>query len=182
MNEYSVRIQKIQKTSKIASNIVKFAKIFLIVMSVLIIGCGLGFIGTKNYLDQEIEKALGEGELTVDELYVNAGGFLDQALDLSMEDSIASAIGVRLIVGGIILICLSAIMHFLGKVLKDIRESYSPFRPEIIKSLKVVFVLTTLFALHSSLLMGAVIGLFMWCILQIFEYGCELQKQSDETL
>ena len=182
MNVSNVKIQKILKASKTAGSIVKFAKIFLIVMSVVTIVCGCGFIGTKNYLDQRLAQALAEGEVTADELFVNVGGFLEGALNLAKVDSVSLTLGVYMIVMGIVLIGFSIIMHFLAKVFTDIRESYSPFRPEIVKSLKVVFVLTTLFALRSSLLMGVIIGFSMWCVLHIFEYGCELQRQSDETL
>ena len=175
MNVSNVKIQKIQKASKTAGSIVKFAKIFFIVMSVVTIVCGCGFIGTKNYLDQRLAQALAEGEVTADELFVNVGGFLEGALNLAKVDSVSLTLGVYMI-------GFSIIMHFLAKVFTDIRESYSPFRPEIVKSLKVVFVLTTLFALRSSLLMGVIIGFSMWCVLHIFEYGCELQRQSDETL
>ena len=176
MNVSNVKIQKIQKASKTAGSIVKFAKIFFIVMSVVTIVCG------KNYLDQRLAQALAEGEVTADELFVNVGGFLEGALNLAKVDSVSLTLGVYMIVMGIVLIGFSIIMHFLAKVFTDIRESYSPFRPEIVKSLKVVFVLTTLFALRSSLLMGVIIGFSMWCVLHIFEYGCELQRQSDETL
>lgn len=180
--ERNVKIQKIQKTSKVAGGIVRFAKIFGIAMSVVTVGCGCGFIGARDYLDRSLAQALSRGELTADELYVSAGSFLEGALNLTKVDSVSVTLGVHMIVMGIVLIGFSVIMHFLGKAFAKIRESYSPFRPEIIKSLKVVFVMTTLFALDSSLLMGIIIGFSMWCVLQIFEYGCELQRQSDETL
>lgn len=182
MNESNVKIQKIQKTSRIAGGIAKFAKIFFIVMSVVMLGGGCGFIGARDYLDKALGQALMEGELTADELYVSAGGLLDGAVNLAKVDSVSVTLGVYLIVMGFVLIGFSIIMHFLGKAFKEIRESYSPFRPEVIKCLKVVSVLTTLFALDNSLLIGAIIGVSMWCVLQIFEYGCELQRQSDETL
>lgn len=182
MSESNVKIQKIQKTSKTALILVKVAKVFCIAMSVVAIGCGCGFIGAKDYLDHELAKAIGTGELAAEDLYINAGGFLDGALNLTKVDSVAVTLGVYLFVLGIILICFSIVLHFMGKVFKDIMESYSPFRPEIVRSLKVVFVLITILVLRSSLLIGAIVGFSLWCVFQIFEYGCELQRQSDETL
>lgn len=182
MSESNVKIQKIQKTSKNAWILVRIAKVFCIVMSVIAIGCGCGFIGAKNYLDQELATAIVTGELSTEDLYINAGGFLDRALNLAKVDSVALTLGVYLIVLGIILVCFAIVLHFMGKVFKNIMESYSPFRPEIVKSLKVVFVLITVLALRSSLLIGAIIGFSLWCVFHIFEYGCELQRQSDETL
>ncbi|MBD5473405.1 MAG: hypothetical protein HDR20_11115 [Lachnospiraceae bacterium] len=182
MSESNVKIKKIQKTSKTALILVRCAKALCIAVSVIALGCGFGFIGAQNYLDQELAKAIGTGELSVEDFYINDGGFLDGALNLTKVDSIAVTLGVYLTVLGIILICFSIVLHFMGKVFKDIMESYSPFRSEIIKSLKVVFVLITVLVLRSSLLIGAIVGFSLWCVFQIFEYGCELQKQSDETL
>lgn len=182
MNENNLKIQKIKKSSKVALILARVAKIFCIVMSVLIIGCGFGFMCAKNFLDQSIERALGEGTLTAEELYVNGSGFLDTALNLGKVDSVAVTLGAYLILMGAILICLAIIFHFMVKIFKGIMESYSPFRPVIVKNMKVVFVLITLLTLRSSLLIGVVMGFSLWCILQIFEYGCELQRQSGETL
>lgn len=182
MSENNLKIQKIKKSSHTALILARIAKIFSIVMSVAAIGCGCGLIGLNGYLDQEIERALGEGTLTAEELYINAGGLLDTALNLSKVDSISVTLGVYLCVIGIMLICFAIVFHFMAKVFREIGESYSPFRPEIVKNMKVVFVLVTVLVLRSSLLIGVIICFSLWCILQIFEYGCELQRQSDETL
>ena len=55
-------------------------------------------------------------------------------------------------------------------------------KPKTVKELKVVFVLIAIFSLKSSLLAGLLVSLALWCVIQIFEYGCELQRESDETL
>lgn len=182
MSESNVKIQKIQKASKTALILVKIAKVLCIVASVITIGCGIGFIGAHNYLDQEFAKAIESGELEADDVYINAGGFLDGALNLEKVDSVAMTLGGYLMALGGILICFSIVLHFVGRVFKDIMESYSPFRPEIVKSLKVVFVLIIVLTLQSSLLIGAIVGFSLWCVFWIFEYGCELQRQADETL
>ena len=182
MRENNAKIQKIQKSSNVAFILVKIMKIFCITMSVISIVCWCGVIGAKGYLDQVLAEAVETGEVAAEELYVNTGRFLDQALDLAHVESVSLTLGVYMIVTGIVLICFSIVSHFMGKVFKDIKESYSPFRPEIVKSLKVVFVLITMLSLRSSLLIGAVVGFSLWCVFQIFEYGCELQRQSDETL
>lgn len=182
MSESNVKIEKIKKSSNAALILVRILKVFCIVMAVVTIGCGCAFIGAKDYIDQEFTRALQTGELEADDIFINAGGFLDSALNTAKVESIAVTLAVYLIVMGIFLICLAVISHFMGKIFKDIKESYSPFRPEIVRNFKVVFVLVTVLTLRSSLLIGAVIGFSLWCVFQIFEYGCELQRQSDETL
>lgn len=111
-------------------------------------------------------------------------GFLEETMLKSLleQDNFAMVIGLELLVAGAMLICFVVVVHFVGKVFKEMKESYSPFQPSIIKSLKVVFVLVTLLALSSSLATGLIVGLALWCVIHIFEYGCELQRQSDETL
>lgn len=182
MSESKEKIQKIQKSSNAALVLVRIAKIFFIAMSVATIGCGIGFIGARNYLDQELARAMQAGELKPDEMYVNAGGFLEGALNLARVDSVAVTLGAYLIAMGVILIIFAIVAHFMMKVFKDIKESYSPFRPEIVSNLKVVFIIITILTLNSSLLIGAIVGFSLWCVFRIFEYGCELQRQSDETL
>lgn len=183
MSESNVKIEKIQKSSNVALILVRITKIFCIVMSVIAIVCGCLMIGMKSYLDQEFDKAIETGAFTEEDLRIQFdGGFLEGILELEKVESIALTVGVYVIVAGIMLICFAVVMHFVGKVFQNIKESYSPFRPEIVKNLKVAFVLITVLVLQNSLLIGAVVGFSLWCVLQIFEYGCELQRQSDETL
>ena len=81
-----------------------------------------------------------------------------------------------------VLVCFTVVLHFVGKVFKTFQESYSPFQPKVIRNLRITFILLTLYTLSTSLGIGLIVGLASWCVLNIFEYGCELQKQSDETL
>lgn len=183
MSESNLKIQKMKKSSGTAQILAKIIKILCIAVSVIAIGCGCWFIGARSYFDQEFAKAAAVGAFTEEEFRMQfSGSFLEEVLDLVKIDSTAVSLGISLIVLGILLICFSVMMHFIGKVFWEIKESYSPFQPEIVKNLKVVFVLITLFTLESSLLLGALVGFSLWCVLQIFEYGCELQRQSDETL
>ncbi len=183
MSESNVKIEKIQKSSNVALILVRITKILCIVLSVIAIVCGCVIIGMKSYIDQEFDKAAEEGAYAKEELEVLLdGGFLENIFVPENMESIAMTLGVYVIVAGIMLICFAVVMHFVGKVFRNIKESYSPFRPEIVKNLKVAFVLITVLVLQSSLLIGAVVGFSLWCVCQIVEYGCELQKQADETL
>ena len=80
------------------------------------------------------------------------------------------------------LILFVVTLHFVAKTFKEIRESDSPFRPAILKNLSLPFILITLMSASSGLFFGAVVGIVLWCVYCILDYGCELQKQSDETL
>lgn len=177
MRESDLKIEKIQKSSNVAAILTKVVKIICIVMAVLTMVSGCILIGAQDYINREMEAAVESGVMSADE--IAAYGIVMFFVE---NGDFAETVGADMIVVGAMMICMAVIMHFVGKVFRDIKESYSPFRPEIVKSLKVAFVLITLLCLESSLLIGAVIGFSLWCVIHIFEYGCELQKQSDETL
>lgn len=182
MSESNVKIQKIQKNSNVALCLITVTKILLIACAVISFSAGCWCIGAKDYVDREWAKA---GVITKEELSMAIqidGGLLSGMIDLKSVDSVAVTVGVTLLIAAVIMICFTVVLHFVAKVFKVLKESDSPFRPEIVKSLKIAFVLTALLVLQSSLLIGAIVALSLWCIFLIFEYGCELQQQSDETL
>ncbi|MCI8935512.1 MAG: hypothetical protein HFI44_01440 [Lachnospiraceae bacterium] len=178
MKEERVIIEKIQKTCKAGAAVTSIVKIFCAVMSVIAILAGI-FIACSTRINELMEQLIASGELRTQDLEALESALLGYMLE---EGNFALVIGVELIAMGIMLICTAVIVHFLGKVFKEMRESYSPFNLSVIKNLKVVFVLVTLLTLSNSLAIALIVGIAFWCVLQIFEYGCELQRQSDETL
>ena len=180
MKEEKTIIEKIQKTCRIGCVETNIFKIFGIVMSAVMILMGIVFVGENERINLVLKEAIG-----VETHMLDGGlGLLEEKVLKSLleEDNFAMVIGLELIVAGVILICSAIMMHFVGKIFKEMRESYSPFQLSIVKNLKVVFVLVTLLALSSSLATGLIVGIALWCVIHIFEYGCELQRQSDETL
>ncbi len=101
---------------------------------------------------------------------------------LAGEGRIIDACIVFLIFGVQFLLMLTVIMHFIARIFNKIYNDYSPFLPEIVKDLKVVSVLFTLLILQGSIGFGIIAGFIFWGIIQLYEYGCELQNQVDETL
>lgn len=175
-------MDKIRKSSNVALIIARVSKILCIAMATLSFVLGILFVGFLNsYLNQEFAKAAQAGvpmpELDNMGMLLGVGNRL-----ISQSDNYGMALGGYLIIAGVYLAVLAFLMHFIGKVFKDIKEGYSPFQQSIITNLKIVFVSITLLSLNNSLLFGALIGFSLWCAFCIFEYGCELQKQSDETL
>lgn len=183
MREENVKIEKIQKSSKIALTITIVAKIFAIAIAVIACLSGILLIGAKDIIkdiiNEEIENGVESGVLLQEELMTGIEGEIGRQL---IQDGYSDEIAVDLIEVGAMMICMAVMMHFIGKVFKEMKESYSPFTTNVVKNLKVSFVLITILSMWSSLLIGAVIGFSLWCALHVFEYGCILQKQSDETL
>lgn len=180
MREENVKIEKIQKSSKIALTITIVAKIFAIAIAVIACLSGILLIGAKDIINEEIEKGVENGVLLQEQLMTGIEGEIGRKL--IQDGYFAETAGAYVIAVGAMMICMAVVMHFIGKVFKEMKESYSPFTTNVVKNLKVSFVLITILSLRSSLLIGAVIGFSLWCVLHAFEYGCILQKQSDETL
>ncbi len=173
-------IEKIQKTSKKVLLVTNIAKIFCIVMGVLIILAGIICLATANQINEQMANEISNGTVGISEVF--GGMSAEMARDILENGYTAYVFVAYIATGGFILFGLAAIFHLIGKVFKDLRESYSPFVPSIIKDLKIVFIIITVISVLNSLLIGLITGLALWCVLHIFEYGCELQKLSDETL
>lgn len=104
------------------------------------------------------------------------------AAKLADEGRFIDACIVFLIFGVLFSLMLTVIMHLIARIFNKIYNDYSPFLPEIVKDLKVVSILSTLLILQGSIGFGIIAGFLFWGIIQLYEYGCELQTQADETL
>ncbi|MCH5260273.1 MAG: hypothetical protein J1F18_10995 [Lachnospiraceae bacterium] len=174
-------MDKIRKSSNVALIIARICKIFCIGMAILAFITGVLLVGLNDRINEELSKALQAGESLpeLDDMGMLLG--VGNRL-ISRSDDFGITLGVYVITVGVFLAILSVLMHYISKVFKEIKEGYSPFQLSIVKNMKVAFVIITVLSLNSSLLIGALIGFSLWCAFCIFEYGCELQKQSDETL
>lgn len=177
----NTKIEKIQKSSNAALIVTKIIRVIAIIMAVITFVAGILFVAFRNFLNAEFAKAIGAGALDLEaELRISGlGDLITQHIGLH---DLAVSLGINMLVAGITMIVLAVLMYFVGKVFKDIKEGYSPFQPAILKNMKISFVIITLLSLDSSILIGILIGFSLWCVVCVFEYGCELQRQSDETL
>lgn len=178
MNEGTQKIERIKKTSKAVMIVSKISMIFCLVLDCLLFLIGVILIGFKNTLNELLIEGINSGAMDISE--VPFSSFFGPAVFESGEFTEALFGYLMSMLGG--LVFLTIILYFVRKVFKEFRESYSPFTGRIVKNLRITFILITLISLRNSLLVGLVFGLALWCVLEVFEYGCELQKQSDETL
>jgi len=173
-------IEKIQKTSKRVLLITNIAKIFCIVMGIIIILAGVICLATTKQINEQVVQEVNSGAVVISDVF---DGMSDEMTRDILDKGYTAYVFVAYVVtAGLILFGLAAIFHFIGKIFKDLKESYSPFVPGVVKDLKIAFVIITVISVLNSLLIGLITGLALWCVLHIFEYGCELQKLSDETL
>lgn len=172
---------KIQKSSNAALIIARISKILFIAVASLVFVMGILFVSFLNDYFNEAISAWGENvSVSVSN---NMGMFLGIGNRLVQQsNNNAVILGVYMITTGVYLTILAVLMHYISKVFRDIREGYSPFQQSIVKNMRIVFIIITMISINSSLLIGALIGFSLWCVVYIFQYGCELQRESDETL
>lgn len=179
----NTKIEKIRKSSNAALIVTKIIRVFAVVIAVITFLAGIFFIVFRTFFNAEFARAIEEGTLALDwETEIDITGLVSLLTQNLGMDDMAVLLGVDMFVVGVTMVVLAVLMHFVGKVFKDIKEGYSPFQPSILKNMKVAFVIITLLSIGNSLLIGALIGFSLWCVVCVFEYGCELQRQSDETL
>ena len=183
MSESNTKIEKIKKSSKAAYVVTNISKVFLIVCSILTILAGMLVIGLGGILNASLGRAIEDGAMQESGLASLESIFeRDLGRRLMEEGNYALAIGIYVIIFGITMLLLALVLHFVSRIFKDFMESYSPFRPGILKNMKITLALIVFYTAQSGLGMALVVAMASWCVMNIFEYGCELQRQSDETL
>lgn len=182
MSEQNKKLENIKKSSKVAMILARIAKICCIVGAVACIVSGIGMIAFHDTINEQLLRAEAEGKLDLNELTTEF--YVGGMYEVSSDDlnRFGQTFGAYLLLDSIIIILFAVLLHFVSRVFKEIKESDSPFRKSILKDMIVVFVLITLLALQSSVLTGVMVGFALWCVYSVFEYGCELQQMTDETL
>ena len=183
MNGENDKLNKIKKSSNTALILTRITKIFCIAMAIVCVITGGVMLAFHDWLNEELAKAELSGDFSREELMQTMHNNFGISFDWLIErNSVGEALGIYIIVAGIEIIILAVIMHFVGKIFTELRDEDSPFRKTVSRNMRIPFVLITLVILRNSLLIGAVTGLALYCVYEVFEYGAELQRLSDETL
>lgn len=178
MSESNVKLEKIKKSSKSVLVAINVIRIICMACAITALVAGIGIWMMQDTVNESFRVT----EFSEETLLSFAEMGITADLLTGQSQNVAIVLGTYIFTMGVILFVMTVILHFVGKVFKEFCESYSPFTSRIIRNLRITLVLLTVFVLKSSLGIGIVMALASWCILCIFEYGCELQKESDETL
>lgn len=98
------------------------------------------------------------------------------------------------------IIVLTIIIYFVYLIFRGIEKTYTPFHEKNTSRIKIIAGMTIILSIIGSFsdavvdyytigqltwklnIEGIVIGIIIYFIALVFHYGCELQKESDETL
>jgi len=129
-----------------------------------------------------------------DLLVLNGNVILHSPLTRSNISDIGTVQLITIVIVGIIAMALMAkLFRQAENIFKDISLDSSPFEMKHVKRIKHIAILyliismlnfeTSAASIMISLNFVGIVGALMfWCIALIFEYGCALQKESDETI
>lgn len=166
-------LENIKKTSKIIERIGKVFQIMFGIMAGLLLLSAVILLLLRGTLNEMI----AESQTSFDFRYMG-----QWAPKLAGEGKITEAFIAFAISGVLFSTIVTVIMHFIVRIFKRFCNDYSPFLPDIVKDLKIVSILITLLILRNSIGLGIIAGFIFLGIIQLYEYGCELQNQVDETL
>ncbi len=182
MNE---KLETIQKRSRIGAKVLSVLQTLVIVGAVLCLVGGCILIGLKDEINPEIRERVESGQISVYEIRTQEG-FLAATFDFDERiaaGDYATAFAADCFFGAVMCIFVCIVLFQLGIIFKSLSSEGTPFSENVMKRLKISFIVVTVAALFASGLgLALVVGLFLWCIYAIFEYGILLQTQVDETL
>lgn len=185
MSESSSKITN--EIQKLSGKIRKIAQVCIILSIVGVVGAMIGGVTLSilchsNVLNTFMEQHPEAVEHIQLQQYQSFFTFNQKLSAYTDYRSALQQAAVQCFVGGVMLILIIVMLVYLKKVFSKIAESETPFTKAILGDLKIMFVIIAILCLENSILLGIIIGFVLLCLYKIFEYGCMLQKESDETL
>ena len=162
------KLAQLKSTSKVFAVIAKVLEIVCYVGAGI---CGAGIIATAT-------EAFSLGFKFVE---VGPEDKIFSMLSENMETKTALIIFMALLI--VFLLLAAFLIRKVGSLFRNINENYSPFVPENVKLIKVIAIIFAVITFIEVGIFPAVFtGFLIWSIALLFDYGCELQNESDEIL
>ncbi len=168
------KIGRIKKAADITAKGLRLLEIFAVIAICFIVFSGIASIAVKGQPVNVIRVSnfvignVSDKNSTIGKILDIRTPGLAAALDCFITAALA----------GLVL----AILVILRKIFLDVKNSDTPYRPEILRRIKITGILVTVFGVLCAPMIGFLGMLLAWCIYCIFDYGIELQKNEDETL
>lgn len=182
MENQEIILQKIKKNSKATSVVISIAMIICIVAATLTSVSSVVILTNMSAFEKNFEDIDMDLHLTPAPTMESSVPAIQEYFDTHYYPITYSVLG-QLLVGTVTLIVAIIVLAIFKKIFKIISDNDTPFTPEILKYFRFSFIALAIVVVFSTgVLPGAIAGLLLYCIYNIFSYGCELQKLSDETL
>lgn len=183
MNQEMSKLENVRKSCKTALTVIRILSILIMVAMVVCFVCAIAFFAAAPTIDAMMAQNPDVAAGFSSNFSVMGLNMTYRFDDLFNKGMYAYPIGVTTLIGGLTTLFVLIVFKFVGKILKSILETESPFSDVVLKRLKSSFILiTVLIGVGNGLGVAAFLGMFLWCIYTIFQYGAQLQNQADETL
>ena len=187
MNEQKMKLDKVKKSCRTTRKVVNVFKVLFIVCAVV---CFLGAAlcgGFRKQIDRGIQTSIekGYGTFETDDLEIHTGIIsMNRDFDDFIENgNYALVCIIYCIFGGVLLTILTVIFSIIANIFKDIENSESPFTPSVLSKIRKMFIaLVIIMGLSVGIGLAVMLGLILWCVYCIMDYGAALQIEVDETL
>ena len=135
----------------------------------------------ERALEDSIQDELGiNGKVNLEGVF--EGEYGENAVDL-LNSFVKIGLFLGLLFAAVMCGIAAVIWWLIEGIFKEIKESESPFTESILKKLRIVFIVVSIFAfLMSGFWAGAITALLCWAVYCIIDYGYALQSEVDETL
>ncbi len=182
MSTQEIKLAKVKKSCKAAKIITRIMTIIAAIATVLCLaGCAI-----VSVMGDKINEAimLGQGSFSVTNPEIN--GLLSFSINLEsmvQAGEYAKATIIVCVFGALVCLCLTIISAIINRTFVKLERCETPFAAEVMKSLKAMFiVLTAAVVVCVGLGDGLIIGVCLWCVYTIMDYGCALQEEVDDTV
>ena len=168
MDTKQAQLDKIRKTAKPIAIIAKILEVFAWIAA---IGMGVGTI-----------LLVAQGS-SVDyaEFVSETTHFPGVVIDASGAPTAANIIAIGAIMVAFFVLAI-ILMRFVRKTFKLLAGGESPFSAEVLKKFKAMAIVLFIIVLLNDIITGIVVGLALWTLYSVFQYGASLQTEVDETL
>lgn len=182
MSVQDIKLAQVRKSCKAAKIVSRIMMIIGIAGTILcLIGIGaLLIFGSK--LDQAVQAGQGFFSVTNPEIH----GLLILKIDLEklvLAGEYAAACRIACTFGAIITFGTAIIFAIITRIFVMIEQNETPFVDAVMKAIKTAFiVITIVLTILEGVGPGVMIGVCLWSIYTILDYGCCLQTEVDDTI
>ena len=174
MDRKSILLEQIRKSSKVIKW-VYLITVILLAAILIILTCMLFDIGSIGLMESFVS-AFWE-KMTQD---YQSMGFLTRLMYLNLSERMFRTVFIVRMMAELVLY-VYMIVRVYG-VFRDVAATGKPFDAGNARSIKTIVWIQIIIALLDRPVRGLVTGLIMWCLYRMFEYGCLLQSESDDTV
>lgn len=176
------KLEQIKKAGNVTAKVLKVLARICEICTIIIFIASIIMIINKDELKRNMDEqvAAGKMEVTLDAHIVLGTMKVDNPL-IRIDNRAVQAI-VSTWIGIVGLTLVTVVLYILRRMFIAIANSGTPFTEDTLKKLRVVGIIVPILVLPQSVIAAAVVALTFWCLYTVFDYGCVLQKNADETL